>query len=77
MAGNRMSNKRTNKIVLNAVATVIVLLLAILVLVPIWWIFRTSLMSMTTVNQYPPQIIPHEWLWSNYSKALELSLIHI
>ena len=71
MAGKVMASKKRKEKVLNIVATIIVLLFAIMVLVPIWWIFRTSLMSTATINQYPPEIIPHEWLWSNYSKALE------
>ena len=28
-------------------------------------------MSTAQLNAYPPSFIPHEWLWSNYSKALE------
>ena len=52
-------------------ATLLVLIFAAAVLLPIWWIFRSSLMSTSTINQYPPEFIPHEWLWSNYSKALE------
>lgn len=28
-------------------------------------------MSTAALNEYPPSFIPHEWLWSNYSKALE------
>lgn len=52
-------------------ATLLVLIFAAAVLLPIWWIFRSSLMSTGTINQYPPELIPHEWLWSNYSKALE------
>ena len=55
----------------NLLAFFIVLILAALVLLPIWWIFRSSLMSTATLNEYPPSFIPHEWLWSNYSKALE------
>ena len=35
------------------------------------WIFRSSLMSTAKLNEYPPSFIPHEWLWANYSKALE------
>lgn len=66
-----MANKKKKEKALNVLATLIVLFFSILVLVPIWWIFRTSLMSTATINQYPPQIIPHEWLWSNYAKALE------
>lgn len=66
-----MANKKKKEKALNVLATLIILFFSILVLVPIWWIFRTSLMSTATINQYPPQIIPHEWLWSNCAKALE------
>lgn len=55
----------------NGFATAVVFLLALIVLLPIWWIFRSSLMSVGAVNAYPPSFIPYEWLWSNYSKALE------
>ncbi len=53
------------------VVTLIVLILALLVLLPIWWIFRSSLMSTGALNEYPPSFIPYEWMWANYSKALE------
>ena len=70
MAGKMASRKRKEK-AFNLLAFFIVLILAALVLLPIWWIFRSSLMSTATLNEYPPSFIPHEWLWSNYSKALE------
>lgn len=68
----RIKRKKTRKeIICNLVATILVLILALAVLLPIWWIFRSSLMSTALVNQYPPSFIPHEWLWANYSKALQ------
>ena len=68
----RIKRKKTRKeIICNLVATILVLILALAVLLPIWWIFRSSLMSTALVNQYPPSFIPHEWLWANYSKALK------
>lgn len=71
MAANLSSSKKRKQLVLDLVATLIVLLLALLVVLPIWWIFRSSLMSTAKLNEYPPSFIPHEWLWANYSKALE------
>ncbi len=65
------SNKKKKGLLLNVFETVIVLMIALLVLLPIWWIFRSSLMSTAKLNEYPPSFIPHEWLWANYSKALE------
>lgn len=71
MAANLLPSKKRKQLVLDLVATLIVLLLALLVVLPIWWIFRSSLMSTAKLNEYPPSFIPHEWLWANYSKALE------
>lgn len=72
MYRNGVRRKKSRKEMLcNLVATLIVLILASAVLLPIWWIFRSSLMSTAAVNQYPPSFIPHEWLWANYRKALE------
>lgn len=66
-----MNNRKKKEKMLNLLATLAVLIFALLVLLPIWWIFRSSLMSVAAVNAYPPSFIPYEWLWSNYSKALE------
>lgn len=62
----KKKEKRINLIVLIAVAIV-----AAAVLLPIWWIFRSSLMSNGTLYAYPPTFLPHEWLWSNYQTALK------
>ncbi len=66
-----MSGRRKRENLHNWLATFVVLIFAMLVLLPIWWIFRSSLMSVGALNAYPPSFIPHEWLWANYSKALE------
>ena len=71
MEANLSPSKKRKQLVLDLVATLIVLLLALLVVLPIWWIFRSSLMSTAKLNEYPPSFIPHEWLWANYSKPLE------
>lgn len=57
---------------INIASILIVAFLAVLVLFPIWWIFRTSLMSNAEIYRYPPALVPGRWLWSNYSKALEI-----
>lgn len=71
MSENKIMSKSKKQSISNMVATIVVLLCALLTLLPIWWIFRSSLMSTAEVNAYPPSFFPHEWLWSNYSKALE------
>ena len=54
MAANLSPSKKRKQLVLDLVATLIVLLLALLVVLPIWWIFRSSLMSTAKLNEYPP-----------------------
>lgn len=66
-----LKSKKKKEILFNLVVTLIVLVISLLVLLPIWWNFRSSLMSTGALNAYPPSFLPHEWLWSNYSKALE------
>ena len=68
--GSLKSRKKKEKAV-SIVAFIIVAAIAALVLLPLWWIFRSSLMSNATLYAYPPTFIPHEWLWSNYTKTLE------
>ena len=52
MAGKMASRKKKEK-AFNVLAFFIVLILAALVLLPIWWIFRSSLMSTEELKEYP------------------------
>ena len=69
--GADMTGKEKRKLANRSVVTLIALFFAFLTLLPIWWIFRSSLMSVAQVNAYPPSFIPTEWLWSNYTKTLQ------
>ncbi|MDF2845747.1 MAG: sugar transporter permease protein [Herbinix sp.] len=71
LANGVLKSRKKKEIVLNLAVTLIVFIVSMLVLLPIWWNFRSSLMSTGALNEYPPSFLPHEWLWSNYSKALE------
>lgn len=68
---SRNSNRKVNERIASVVATVILIILSALVLLPLYWIFRSSLMSNGTLYAYPPTFLPHEWLWSNYKTTLE------
>jgi len=45
-------------------------LLAVLFLAPLLWAMSASLKSLDKVNEFPPRLIPEQWLWSNYAAAL-------
>jgi multiple sugar transport system permease protein len=47
-------------------------LLAFSMLTPFIWMILTSFMSELEIFSYPPKILPHKLLWSNYIEALTL-----
>lgn len=64
------SRKRREKIG-NVVCFILVILMAAGAMLPIWWIFRSSLMTNAELYAYPPAFFPSKWLFSNYIDTLE------
>lgn len=64
------SKKRVG-LVVDIVCFLAVVILAALVLLPIWWIFRSSVMSNPEIYKFPPYFFPPNWRFSNYPAALE------
>lgn len=65
------SRKKKEKIA-SIIALIIIIFMSAAVLLPIWWIFRTSLMTNTEIYAYPPSFFPGKWLFSNYKDTLEV-----
>lgn len=73
ITGSKVWKSRKKKeLIINIASILLVALLAAAVLFPIWWIFRTSLMTNAEIYKYPPSLVPSRWLWSNYQRALEI-----
>ena len=64
------SRKRTERIT-NALCFIALIFLTCLCMLPIWWIFRSSLMSNAELFKWPPAFLPPRWLFSNYANTLE------
>ena len=64
------SRKRTERIT-NVVSFILLILFACIVMLPIWWIFRSSLMTNAELYAFPPAFFPSKWLFSNYVETLE------
>lgn len=47
----------------------VLIVLAIMMLFPLFWLLRSSVMSTVEIFTTPIQWLPHRWLWSNYSTA--------
>lgn len=65
------SHLRGKKEHINWISFILVATLAAIVMLPIWWIFRSSLMTNAELYAFPPSFFPKDWLWSNYSATLE------
>lgn len=61
-----IKSKKRNQKIADASTFVIVVILAALVMLPLWWIIRSSLMNSLEIFKWPPQFIPTQWLFSNY-----------
>lgn len=67
----RLQSKKQHDMIMNIVSFILVIILAAVAMLPIWWIFRSSLMTNTELYAYPPKFIPSEWLFSNYIETLK------
>ena len=63
------SRKRRERVI-NAICFLLVVFFSALCLLPIWWIFRSSLMSNNQLFANNVPFLPPDWLFSNYPKAL-------
>ncbi len=64
---NGIRSKKRREKAANAIAAACVVLLAALVLFPIWWIFRSSLMTNPEIGSL--RFFPSKWIFANYPEA--------
>jgi multiple sugar transport system permease protein len=53
----------------DAVSFAFLIFIAFVVVFPVWWIFRSSLMNNAELYAWPPTFLPQKWLFSNYAEA--------
>ena len=64
------SIERSRKIA-DITSFITIVIMAGVVLFPIWWIFRSSLMTNAEIYTFPPAFFPGRWLLSNYAETLK------
>ena len=67
----REVSKEQHERTVNAVCLVLLIAFGLVVMFPIYWIFRSSLMSNGELYAYPPSILPPAWCFENYAATLE------
>jgi multiple sugar transport system permease protein len=65
--GNSIRSKKRSQQIADTLSFIAVVVIAALVMLPIWWMIRSSLMKSLEIFRWPPQFFPKEWLFSNYN----------
>ena len=63
---NLFKIKNRRKKIVDIVFFIFVIFMAALVLLPLWWMIRSSLMKSMDIFKWPPSFFPAEFLFSNY-----------
>ncbi|NLA99088.1 MAG: carbohydrate ABC transporter permease, partial [Spirochaetales bacterium] len=66
-----LQSKQRLKQIFDVLTFFTLFLLGALVLLPIWWMFRSSLMTNAELYAFPPAFFPGKWLFSNYVATLQ------
>lgn len=66
-----LKSRRRREAVFNGLTFALLVILTLLVIFPIYWIFRSSLMTNAELYAYPPTLVPPEWRWGNFPATLE------
>ena len=68
----RLASRKKREQAANILSIAVLILLGLIVMFPIYWIFRSSLMSNGELYAYPPAFTPPEWRFSNYTETLKV-----
>src|SRR5829696_4473632 len=60
---------RRQRTLINFITYALLGLGAAIVLVPFWWMVKTSLTAQTRLFEFPPQFFPAPVVWRNYIEA--------
>ena len=60
---------KRQKTLINFITYLLLGLGAAIVLVPFWWMVKTSLTAQTRLFEFPPQLFPDPVVWRNYIEA--------
>ncbi len=71
MRSNTIAARKERDRRLDRMALAVLILLTLVVIFPIYWIFRSSLMTNGELYAYPPSFLPPMWRFSNYADTLK------
>lgn len=69
-AKSAFKSRRRRERVASIVSIALLVVMTLVVMLPLWWIFRSSLMTNPELYAYPPTFLPYVWRFSNYAETL-------
>ena len=63
-------NRNSGRIFGKLIVYLLCLLGSVLMLFPLAWLLRSSVMGLGQIFTFPPEWIPDPWQWQNYPEAL-------
>ena len=64
-----LKDRKKHEHTIDRIANISLIILSVIVMFPIYWIIRSSLMTNPQLFRWPPHFIPPDWLFSNYPTA--------
>jgi len=70
-----LHSKKRNKMIADIFAFITIILFAAIVMLPIYWMFRSSVMGSLDIFKAPPVFLPMgtidvtQWMWGNYAEV--------
>ena len=69
--GKRIMSKSRKEKTVGILCLILLIVLSLVVMFPIYWIFRSSLMTNGELYAYPPAFTPPAWRFENYAETLK------
>jgi len=66
----RMSGHTVWRHIRTVLVYLLCLALSMIMLLPLAWLLRSSVMGMAQIFKFPPEWVPNPWRWENYPEAL-------
>ena len=66
-----IKKQNTSQILLKILTYTVLTIMALVIIIPFYWMVITSLKSATEVELFPPTLFPKEFVFYNYIEALE------
>lgn len=68
-----LQSQRVRRRIGRTAAYLLLLLGSVVMLLPLYWLIRSSFMGLGQIFLFPPKWIPDPWVWQNYPDALDVA----